>query len=482
MSLLRRGRGRGRETDIICVKCGVNLLTGQKVAEQKPAEKPKRRRPPLNYLPWLAGGAAAVLVFGAVAALVYFLMQDPVGEAERMARQGNTLEALNTISPYTDRNPDDARAQTLKGMLLFENNQYEGAANALSSASRLQPGNTEAARMAIVAIERQGGNDALSRQISILRRLVEEDPGNAEGWYLLGLALGTQGDYAGQAEALQAAVEAGVASEDAATQLGLAMAARGGDQMDDARQRLLGATGNPAARAALGFMAYAQGEVEEAVGQLESVEPNQGMVSAYAGTRLAAIYMARNEYQKALSVMTPLREHMEKLPELEYLYALSLQAGGLEREAIQALDRISTGRGPYTHEAAAQLALIHMEQDNLARAEDYLRRAGQSTTKSAKFHTLQGRYHTLQGAMNEAQDSFIMAVREDPAYAPAHLELGLAYIARGSLGEGVRELERYMELATADGEASRTVNEVRLLLDQLKLTMEEQSTVARSQG
>ncbi|MEK7795161.1 MAG: hypothetical protein AAB353_11555, partial [Candidatus Hydrogenedentota bacterium] len=78
-----------QEGDIICVVCGTNLLTGQKVSE---ARKPSKSG--TSYRAWAAGGGAALLLLvAAVVAWVYITTRDPVRIALELVEQGDQLKA-----------------------------------------------------------------------------------------------------------------------------------------------------------------------------------------------------------------------------------------------------------------------------------------------------------------------------------------------------------------------------------------------------
>ena len=77
----------------------------------------------------------------------------------------------------------------------------------------------------------------------------------------------------------------------------------------------------------------------------------------------------------------------------------------------------------------------------------------------------------LQGDLTGAQESFRKAIAANEAYPAAHLEHGLAYVSRGALSEGIRELKRYLELVE-DGVPGGRVNEVDLLVIQLEQASE----------
>ena len=77
--------------------------------------------------------------------------------------------------------------------------------------------------------------------------------------------------------------------------------------------------------------------------------------------------------------------------------------------------------------------------------------------------------------MESAQDAFRKAGQMDPSYPPVHLENGILQITRGNVPEGIRELERYLELVDPENPESGT-KEVQGLIDQLKQSAQAPAT------
>lgn len=86
-----------KQGDIICVKCGTNLLTGQQVVVQPQAVAAARSGGGL-----LRFGAVIVVllvVFGGICGSYYvFVYNEPIAKAKRLAGQGNLLEAVQTLN------------------------------------------------------------------------------------------------------------------------------------------------------------------------------------------------------------------------------------------------------------------------------------------------------------------------------------------------------------------------------------------------
>ncbi len=460
------------EEDIICVRCGTNLFTGDKIAEEQRQEKKKRVR--LNLMPALAVGGALLLMALLVGLIFILLTRDPLADAARIAREGNVLGAINRLKPYAETHPDNARAQKLHGRLLWMNEQWLRAADAFETALHVAPEDKEAALFAAVALQQAGGPESLRRQVSVLERMAEAHPGDKQALYLLALARGANQDYAGQIEALERLLALGTPPPQASTLVGVAQVLSG--DRESAAATLEEALNSPAsaslASVALGFLRHMQGDPAQATDRLQRAIEAGTPIDDYARTRLGLLYLAEGQVEPAIPLLSEAKRSGDSVPEAGYFYALCLQSAALDTEAQKEFEGIAAGRGPYAADAAVQLAMTYVEEGNILRANEFIARANDLGHESAKLHTVKGRLQILQEEPNEAQQSFRMAIQTDASYAPPYLEMGLLYIGRGVLTEGLGQLRRYLELAR-DDTPERTLKEIELLVEQLRQTLEQ---------
>ena len=136
------------EGDIICVQCGMNLLTGMKVNR---GEAPKRSGSSIPVLPILGLAGAAIVVIAIAVGAFMLLTRDPVERARQAGRGGNVLEGIEILDAHTAKNPEDATAHLVMGQLYWQSGDYARAAEKFNTASRLDPGNEEAALLSVVA-------------------------------------------------------------------------------------------------------------------------------------------------------------------------------------------------------------------------------------------------------------------------------------------------------------------------------------------
>jgi tetratricopeptide (TPR) repeat protein len=449
--------------DIICIKCGTNLLTGQQIiAQEAPAVARRSGGSIARFLTvvlvlLLIAGSAG----GAYFALVY---NEPVTKAKRLAAQGNLLDAVSTLSVYTQTNAQNAEAFTLLGRYEYRSQRYPEAAAALSAAAKLQPKDIDLNYQAAAAASRtQGGG--LNDQIAAFRRITENHPDDVEAGYLLALALGTAGEFREQQEVLERVVATAPEKAIAGRYLGIAKALNGDLEGGEA----LVAQGPDGEEKALaqGLLLNLQGKSDEAATQLQSGLRNGAPeIKGLAGTQLGLLLMSQGKFEDAVAILSEASDAPNAPPAASFFYALCLQNAGLDTEALTEFADLASGDGEYAADAAAQMAQIYIQQENPVKAEESLRRASTGGNKSAKIHTLQGTLAAQAGELNQAQQSFRMALQLDPEYAPAHLELGLVHIAGQRLQDGVASLKKYLELA-GDAKDARAP-EIELLVNQLE--------------
>jgi cytochrome c-type biogenesis protein CcmH/NrfG len=455
--------------DIICVKCGTNLLTGQQIINA-PAPSPAAPRSG-NLARFFGVILLIMLIVGGAGGGYYVLVyNEPVTKAKREAAQGNLIAAVDTLNTYTQTHKDRAEAFELLGRYQFRSQRFPEAAAALDAAAKLSPTNADLNYQAAAAAARIPGG-GLNEQIAAFRRIVDNHPQDTEAAYLLAMALGAAGQFAEQMEMLQKIVDTPApGTENAGRYLGIAKALAG-DVAGGAVLVNQSADG-PDRSLARGLLANLQGNAEAALPDLQAgLQGGSPAIQALAGTQLGLLLMSEGKYEDALPVLREASTAPQAPAAAGFFYALCLQNAELDAEALAEFSAIAQKGGDYALDAAAQLAQIYIQMDKPDKAEEALRQATAGGKKSAKIYTLQGTLAGRAGDLNAAQQSFRMALQMEPTYAPAHLELGLAQIAVQRLTEGVASLRKYLELAGDSREASGP--EITLLVNQLEQTIQK---------
>lgn len=454
--------------DIICVACGTNLLTGQKIADTRTAAPP----PTKSGGSWrtAAAAVAAVIVLAIAAAAVYILTRDPVDAALRQAAAGQTLQAVEALRAHVQRNPNDVRGRYELGRLLWKTDNLAEAANAFEWVAQNAPDRRDAVMLAAAALAAQDGPAPAARLVELLDKWVAVHADDAQAWTLLAAGYEAQDNAPKQAEALARVAQ--LQPENAAAREALALAsALSGDYAAAAQSLTAVAAGGaaPAAQAALGVVQHLAGDANAAKTNLQQALENNPPAAADLRTQLALLHMHDGEFDQALAQLNGALGVDPNHEAANYFRAVCYKVLGLRPEAIGALRQIAEAEGLFAGQASlayADLLLANSEVDAATVALDRAERLGAA---GAPLFTLRGRVLVAGGDMNGAQTYFDRATGADPAYAPAHLEKGLAYVQRNLPDQGVRSLEQYLQLVNPALPDAR-VNEIRTLVDQLKRT------------
>ncbi len=461
--------------DIICLACGTNLLTGQKVVmEKKAPQKVKSGGGARGF--WVTLGVLLlVALLGGGGYLAMTLLQNPVESAKRLAAQGNIPEALNKLQAYVQNKPADRDARVLQGKIFWQAQQYAKASDAMAAAYKLDAKNVETGFMAVIAAGRLTGDEGLKKQAAILREILVNNPGNEHAVRLLALTLGALGDSGAQ-ETLYQEVRESAALSDVSLQTTFGVWRASDRGLSEAEETLrkarAAAPENGDTAAALGFVLNLQGQSEAAEEALAKAIELNTSVAGMAKMQLGLLYLQTGKYEKALAVFNGAKAELKDDPRLPFYTALALELTGLGTEALVEYERISTGTSQFAGPAALQMAALYLKQNIPDKALVSVRRAAELGVSSARLFTVQGQVQAQQGAQAEAEQAYRRAVQADANYPGAHLELGLIMVSRNVVADGVRELERYLELTAANPAGAPRRNEIELLVNQLKQTQE----------
>lgn len=465
--------------DIICVACGTNLLTGQRITEeQAAAAKPAKRKlklPSIDVnLKWVAVGTLGFLVMVIVLLLLaWFFSRDPVQIAIEQYNRGHIIEAVETLEDYLHAVPDSVEGHQALAWIHWENANYAVAAEQLASVVRLAPGRRDAhLGLALSwASTRDPGNRR--RAIAALEEMVTRFPGDEQAWYLLGLLRGIEGDFDAQAEALR---------EVAATDGARALSAR---RLLAISSALRGYT-SAAQRAIQEIVAYApnDGDVLATAALIASEEADWIAATEYlraavdsgtgfddeALTHLGILLVSRGRFSEAKGYLGRAKALDETNRRAQLFHAVCQRELGLYEEAMRELDPLVRTTGPLAAQAAVEMARVHLVLNDPVRAMQSVQQAIDLGATGATVHTLQGRAHARAGEHAAARDAFRRAMQADAEYAPAYLEFGLYFLQQGAMSDAIEQFERYLGLIDPDIDDAHA-DEVRTLVAQLKETV-----------
>jgi tetratricopeptide (TPR) repeat protein len=459
-----------REGDIICVACGTNLLTGQRIADEKPIAESGGNR----LLVIIIGVVVALAVIIGLVLAAMFLLRDPVKQALKLQSESRLSEARTVLKEHLAKHPDDARGQFELGRMHWSTREYREAAGAFRNAAKIDPDDRKAALFAMLSLARASGDTSLQGQTELLEGITSTTPDDAEALHLLALARGASGDAAGQAGAAEAALEHLPGDGSLRASLGLARAME--DATEEAASDLTAAqSGSPDdadLTAALGLVAIADGDTKKAESKLRAALDGGTSIEQHVLTELGLLLMAQSRYDEAEGLLNTAIAMGNPPPEALFFHAASLQAQNLYQSALPEFESLAKQSGPYAEKAAIHAAQIQMELGNPEKAAILVQ--GVRAGGSAEAHTLLGRIAIDNGDVSRAREAFRSAIKADPAYAPAYLERGLLAVRRDQVAEGVGDLERYLKLADPDDPVARA-KDVAALLEQLQRSVESDS-------
>lgn len=465
------------DDDFICVTCNTNLLTGQKVAVEVAASR--RRRASTAWM--VFGGIAAVVLIVVGLFWLYVASSDPVSKALRLIEDREYLEAQTILEAYVQRVPDNAQAFYELGRLQWRFSQYPNAAESFTRAVGADPEDVDAAMWAVVAFSRAGVAGAQTRQIEFLELAVEYRADDPALWYVLAFTRGMAGDVPGQIEALKKVVALNPTDDSARWGMGLSRALHGDFEEAHSQLRLVSEEGPrfADALAVQGFVANLEGAPGIAAQRLEEALNADGVtVASQAMTELGKLRMKEGRFQDALAHFDSALELRQNSPSpyIRYLRALCLQALGSRPDALTEFEAIAGDRGAFAMEATVQVAQVYLSMDKPDRARQALDQADKLGGSGAAYFTVRGRILTLNGDESGALNAFRRAIDSDPAYAGAYLERGLLYVRNEDLGNGLRDLERYLQLVGSNVQGTRAAD-IRELTEQLRQATQGVATI-----
>jgi tetratricopeptide (TPR) repeat protein len=460
--------------DIICVACGTNLLTGQRITEEQPAPAKAEKRGftmPRISLKWVAIGTLAFLVVVILLfLLVLVLNQDPVAQAVDAYNQGNVGEALAILDDYISSVPDSADAHQALGWIYLENQEYSRAAEELNSVVRLDPRRKDAHLGLALSWAETGGDNGRRKAIAALQDMLEQFPNEQGARFLLGLLQGMEGNPEGLVDTLrEVALGEGAVALEAQRLTAVGDALQGYTQ---AARNTMGevlnqAPNNGDALAAAGILAAEENDYIAATEYLRAAVESGTSFDAEALTHLGILLISQGEFADA-------REQLKRAMTLDpandrarFFHAVCQRERGLYEEAIRELDPLMKGSGPLAGQAAVETARAYLAMDDAVRAAENAERAIEMGGSDAALYTVLGRAYARSGEDTAAGDAFRKALSADSEYAPAYLEFGLYHLKRDNTREAVRRFKQYLELIDPDFEGAR-VEEVRTLVAQLE--------------
>jgi tetratricopeptide (TPR) repeat protein len=331
----------------------------------------------------------------------------------------------------------------------------------------------------------------LSRAEEAYRQLLEQEPGHAQAWYLLGSVCLVRGELATAAASLEQALRLRPAFAEALHYRGIVFAQQG--RLPEAAARfheaLRLAPGDLEIQTNLGLALSRQGQYVEAVALLQAVLRSQpGHARAQGQLREARALQAATEgmtcldqgnlaeaeahFRRALQIWPEFPEghnnlghtlsRQRRLEEAVACYREALRLrpdfGGAYnnlglalREQKRTCEAEASFRAavqfrPQLAEAHNNLGLTLLDQNRLDEAIASLRRAIEVQPGFAEAHNNLGNALLHLGRLEDALASYANAVRARPDYAEAHWNATIVRLQRGEFQRGLAEFERRCQM------------------------------------
>lgn len=287
----------------------------------------------------------------------------------------------------------------------------------------------------------------LDRAEPIYRALVEHDPGDADGWHLLGVLLDQGGDPRGGAELIRRAIALDDQVAEYHDNLGLALGAAG--ELEGAiaahRRAVDLAPGSAVARNNLGAALERAGRGDEAEAAFRAaiaVDPRHPDALRNLAVTLGPGGGSADEAEALL------RRAVALAPDDAQNHNAmgnALKARGDLTGAVGCYQR-ALGIDPTLADAHGNLGSALRELGHLQEALDCYDHALQLGPERAALHNNRGNVLGKLGRFDDAIDAYERALGLDPDYAAARHNLGLALKDCGLLAEARDVLGRSLEL------------------------------------
>ena len=251
-----------QQGDIICVVCGTNLLTGQKIADAPDPESSSSGIPIAGIV--IGVTATIAIVLGGI--WMYTSSSNPVERARALIEDFNYPEAHALLQDYITKDPDNEEAMFELAKLQWRAKEFGEAAISFENVIEINPANIDAGLLAVLCLQLTGNAQSNYHEISILEKISENADRDARVWLMLAMAKGARGegdDYTEQATALEQVLELSPDSKLDHLDLGIGQALLGNYQRAKSELNQVSSTEeNGTALAFLGYVAVLEQKIE----------------------------------------------------------------------------------------------------------------------------------------------------------------------------------------------------------------------------
>jgi len=276
------------------------------------------------------------------------------------------------------------------------------------------------------------------------RRLLAEDPDNAEALHLLGILRAQRGDLPEAYELVQRASE--LAPDNAACRHTLGEMYLSEGRLDEAQQAYDRARElNPnlaSAHAGLGQVAFLRGDIDAAEGHFRvALRADENDVQALTG--LGKVAQMRGDPQRALQLLTQAAELAPDDPLIQTAYAQAMLDQDILDFAAKALDNALTVKPDYPL-AQVLRADVHVRKGAFAEARPIFESLLARGEQVAAAHAGLGDIARAQGQQDEAIARYEAALRAQPDLHHAAIRRADALSRSGRVAQAIDDLRWYV--------------------------------------
>jgi len=405
-------------------------------------------------VPALDGLTKALIAEGRYAAAISELKNAPPNEVLRLnlaiaySKNGNTDEALQTLSAIVKEHPSYSQAHMNLGIVYTQQKRFGEAAQEFEEASRLNPAD-DAARLSYV--KALAAIAQFDRAAPIIRDYLKHHPHDFEALYFDGVVERGLGNYADAEKVFRQAVALNPNHAEARYHLGFVLARLGklGEAKVELEKALALDPDSSEARFQLASVLRSLGQQDQAREELKVFQQKKAddvkMDVAGVKANQANQDLQSGDAQKAAALY---REALANDPRNAHTYydlALALDRLGDysgEREALEKAVKLDSKLAPVHN----QLGFLDLQASHTGDAEAQFKTAISLDPQYAEAQNNLGVLYGQVGKDGEAEQLFRKATENNPQYGQAFANLGLILASESRYAEAGHALDRAVQL------------------------------------
>ena len=362
-----------------------------------------------------------------------------LAEAKALLREGRVVDAKNKIQEELQQNPANAEAYDLLGVACVNENDYDGALDALQHALKLDPNSIRTRNRIGNVYVAQDKLDLAAEEFRTALRLA---PMNGDANYNLGVVLLAQGSPAKAIAQFQRVRPANTETKFNLTRAYL-RAGRTAEGLKAATDLSSENKDDVQLHFTLGVLLASEKQYRAAQVELEKANALQPETFEIL-YNLGQAYLRSGEYAKAELVANRALKMKPDLPDTLYLLA---QVYADQKRPVDALELLVRAHklAPQNADIIFLLARISMTQNYFEDAIPLLESGLKVAPQRADLHAALGESYFMSGKAEKAIDEFKKLIELDPS-ARSYAFMGLSYRHLGRFDEARKYFQEGLKL------------------------------------